>query len=87
MTELGLKAPLANSAFTGTTTAANFTVNAGGNLKVGTTNIMTELGLKQSTIVTTETGTICTSMGNNKRIVATSDNKKNFKRLTMMVQF
>ena len=75
---LATKATLADPALTGTATAANLTVNAGGNLKVGTTNIMTEVGLKQSTIVTTETGHICTSMGNNKRIVSTIDNKMKF---------
>ena len=120
---LATEAPLADPALTGIATAANLTVNAGGNLKVGTTNIITELGLKapinnptftgtvngisksmiqltnvddtsdankpissltqnaldlkQSTIVTTETGNICTTMGN-KKIVATSDNKLKF---------
>ena len=38
----------------------------------------TALNLKQTTIVTTETGNICTTMSNKKRIVATSDSKLKF---------
>ena len=42
-------APKASPALTGTTTAENLTVNTGGNLGVGITNIITELGNKVNT--------------------------------------
>ena len=79
---LDLKAPLASPAFTGTVTGISKAMvgldsvdNTADAAKPVSTAMLTALNAKQSTLVTVESGNICTSLGNKQRLVATTDAK------------
>jgi hypothetical protein len=78
---------LASPAFSGTvsgitksTVGLGSVDNTSDSVKIVSNPIQTALNLKQNTIVTTETGNVCTSLGNKQRLCSTTDAKLKVQR-------